>query len=347
MDKRYQVFVSSTYIDLREERQEVMQALLELDCIPTGMELFPAADEDQWSLISKIIDECDYYIVIIAGRYGSIGPDGLGYTEKEYQYALEKGIPIIAFLHSDLESLKASRTEKKEEMQEKLKAFRDLAQQKMCKYWTSPQELGSVVSRSLIKLIKSKPAIGWVRADNLPSADLLTENLELRGKVENLRSKLNTSATEPPKGTETLSQGLDLAPVKIELNYGEKKYNAKGFYHDVKLSWNDIFSTISPLMIDEATEASLKAKLDSYMQKRFLEEVRELMNGKGDFFKFELATESFDTIKIQLRALNIITQSTKVKSVKDLQTYWSLTPYGDTLMIKLRAIKRQPLETPQ
>ena len=48
MDKRYQVFVSSTYMDLREERQEVIQALLELDCIPSGMELFPASDETQW-----------------------------------------------------------------------------------------------------------------------------------------------------------------------------------------------------------------------------------------------------------------------------------------------------------
>jgi len=41
MDRRYHVFVSSTYEDLREERREVMQALLALDCIPTGMELFP------------------------------------------------------------------------------------------------------------------------------------------------------------------------------------------------------------------------------------------------------------------------------------------------------------------
>ena len=68
MEKRYQVFVSSTFEDLKIERQEVMQALLELDCIPSGMELFPAADEDQWSLIKRVIDECDYYIVIIAGK---------------------------------------------------------------------------------------------------------------------------------------------------------------------------------------------------------------------------------------------------------------------------------------
>ena len=77
MDKRYQVFVSSTFEDLQEERKEVMQALLELDCIPAGMELFPAADEAQWTLIKRVIDDCDYYLVIVGGRYGSVNDEGM------------------------------------------------------------------------------------------------------------------------------------------------------------------------------------------------------------------------------------------------------------------------------
>ena len=54
MDKRYQVFVSSTYADLKEERQHVIQALMEMDCIPSGMEVFPAADEEQWDFINVL-----------------------------------------------------------------------------------------------------------------------------------------------------------------------------------------------------------------------------------------------------------------------------------------------------
>lgn len=53
MEKRYQVFVSSTYADLKDERQHVLQALMEMDCIPAGMELFPATDEEQWEFIKK------------------------------------------------------------------------------------------------------------------------------------------------------------------------------------------------------------------------------------------------------------------------------------------------------
>src|SRR5687768_12828918 len=87
MERRYQVFVSSTYTDLIEERREVIQALLELDCLPAGMELFPAANEDQWTLIKEVIDRTDYYVVIVGGRYGSTTPEGISYTEQEYEYA--------------------------------------------------------------------------------------------------------------------------------------------------------------------------------------------------------------------------------------------------------------------
>ena len=113
MNKRYQVFVSSTYEDLIEERLEVMKALLELDCIPCGMEYFPAANEDQWTFIKKLIDTCDYYVVIIGGRYGSEDSDGKSYTQKEYEYALSKGIPTIGFMYYDRNSLSIEKRIKK------------------------------------------------------------------------------------------------------------------------------------------------------------------------------------------------------------------------------------------
>ena len=110
MKKRYTVFISSTYEDLQEERENVMDALLKLDLIPCGMELFPASNESQWSLIKRVIDDCDYYILILAGRYGSINKEeGISYTEMEYRYALTSGKPVIAFVHSHPEELPAKK----------------------------------------------------------------------------------------------------------------------------------------------------------------------------------------------------------------------------------------------
>ena len=228
MEKRYQVFVSSTFEDLIEERQEVMQALLELDCIPAGMELFPAADDDQWTLIKRVIDDCDYYIVVVGGRYGSVGPDGKSFTQMEYEYAISQGKPVIAFLHKDPGKLLAEKTEKHPMAAEKLQQFLSIAKKKMVKYWTSPADLGSVASRSLIKLIKANPAIGWVKADLLPSKDATEEILALRKKIDSLELELEEARTSAPSGTEYLSQGED----QVELRYTFGAYKTKSYMAD-------------------------------------------------------------------------------------------------------------------
>lgn len=173
MEIKHQVFVSSTYRDLVEERKAVIHALLELDCIPSGMELFPAADEDAWTLIKEVIDGCDYYVLILAGKYGSTSPDGVGYTEMEFDYAASISKPIIAFLHENLESLPAANTEKSEAMQIKLGAFREKAKSEHCKFWNTPDDLGGKVSRSLIQLRKRHPSPGWVQGKYAASDAML------------------------------------------------------------------------------------------------------------------------------------------------------------------------------
>lgn len=111
MEKRYHVFISSTYTDLKEERWQALKALMTIDCIVSGMEMFPALDQDQFEYIKEIINSCDYYLLIIGGRYGSLASDGKSYTEKEYEYAVSKGIKVIALIHESPESLDESKKE--------------------------------------------------------------------------------------------------------------------------------------------------------------------------------------------------------------------------------------------
>ena len=83
MEKRYQVFISSTFADLEDERKGVMEAIIELDCFPAGMEMFPASNKEQFEYIKSVIDESDYYVIIVAGGDGTIAEEGIRYTEKE------------------------------------------------------------------------------------------------------------------------------------------------------------------------------------------------------------------------------------------------------------------------
>ncbi len=135
MDVKHQVCVSSTYKDLIPERTAVIHALLELDCIPAGMELFPATDEDAWTLIKEVIDGCDYYVLIIAGKYGSTNKEGVSYTEMEFDYAASKNKPMICFLHENPDTLTAAHTEKVEVAQARAGRFKEKAKDKHYKTW--------------------------------------------------------------------------------------------------------------------------------------------------------------------------------------------------------------------
>lgn len=101
MNKKLQVFVSSTYTDLIQERQAAVEAILDAGHIPAGMELFKSG-KSQMQTIKKWIDESDIYMLILGGRYGSIEIEsGLSYTELEYRYALSKNIPTFSIILTD------------------------------------------------------------------------------------------------------------------------------------------------------------------------------------------------------------------------------------------------------
>ena len=168
MDKRYQVFISSTFKDLEIERQQVMKAILEEECFPAGMEMFPAANDEQFEFIKRIIDNSDYYVLIIAGRYGSLALDGISYTEKEFDYAVQQGIPILALLHSNPDIIPLERSEKSELNREKLQRFREKASTgRVIREWETGEQLKNEVGRALRNAFKYNPRTGWIRANEI------------------------------------------------------------------------------------------------------------------------------------------------------------------------------------
>lgn len=342
MNKIYQVFVSSTYEDLQEERKEVMQALLELDCMPAGMELFPASNDDQWTLIKRVIDTCDYYLLIIGGRYGSTNAEGLSYTQMEFEYALQTGKPIISFLPKTPEDIPSGKCEQDPEKREKLENFKKLAKKKLVKFWSTPENLGSIVSRSMIKLIKDFPAEGWVKSNTIDD-NSMKEIIKLQKENEELKAKLNRISTEPPKGSEQLSQGDDNFTFCFSFSADSKKSLRSYKCEDsVITTWNNIFEKIAPLMINECTEFAFRNTLDVFA-KTFEENLANSPDYKNlcNFQNFRISTETFNQIKVQLRALGLIEISTKKHSTADKSTYWSLTQYGDFAMTQLLALKKQ------
>ena len=211
---KYQVFLSSTYSDLVGERESIIQAILEMYHIPIGMEMFSAEDEDQWEIIRRTIEVSDYYVLVLGLRYGSKTSEGISFTQKEYEYALEKNIPILAFVMRDTVSL--SKDKRDDDLSE-INKFRELVltNSKMAQFWETKDQLIKNVSISLMKQIMQKPGIGWIRGDKARAEEALSreltalskENRELRERVTDLESKISSKI--PVIGVDIVPSAID------------------------------------------------------------------------------------------------------------------------------------------
>src|SRR5262245_17995989 len=171
---KYQISLSSTYEDLKDERAVAVKAVLEMGHIPVGMEMFSAADEEQWKIIARQIEQSDYYVVIVAHRYGS-AVDDLSYTEKEYDYAILKSVPVLGFvLDSNVEwPLQKSDTDAGKKRA--LEAFKEKIKKKPVSFWTSSHDLYGKVSIALMKAINTNPRPGWVRGTEMVAGEVVAE----------------------------------------------------------------------------------------------------------------------------------------------------------------------------
>ncbi len=102
MKKKLQVFVSSTYEDMKAERQKAVEAILAAGHIPAGMELFASENQEQWKVIQRWIRESDVFLILLGGRYGSVeSTQKKSYIHREFEYAVSKNKPIMSVVISD------------------------------------------------------------------------------------------------------------------------------------------------------------------------------------------------------------------------------------------------------
>lgn len=197
MNKKFQIFISSTYTDLHDERQAAVEAILKSGHIPAGMELFAAGNESQMDTIRRWIDESDIYMLILGSRYGSIEPKtGLSYIECEYDYATSVEIPLFSLVCSDniLETVKPSDIRK-----QKYKTFRKRVLSKMCSYYDNCKDIKLGIYESIRNIDDNNGLIGWV-----PSAD--SQNTK---KLVSSISQFDKRENEKEITIETLADYLD------------------------------------------------------------------------------------------------------------------------------------------
>jgi hypothetical protein len=232
-DKRYQVFISATYLDLREERGVLLQALPTLSCLPTTVEAH-AQSLSTMVNIRRRIDESDYYILLVGSRYGSLMPSGVSYTHMEYVYAATKQKPMIVLMHEAPEIRAVELQEQQIEGKLKFSDFRKVLLREQANnivYWRDATDLAMVLRNAIPTLVRKHSAAGWVRVgQSSASAELEKQCVALKKRVQELEQErekwLAASAASIPN--DGLAKGEDL----FEIPYRCKAY-AGGNCQDV------------------------------------------------------------------------------------------------------------------
>jgi hypothetical protein len=263
LDKKYQVFVSSTYTDLIEERQAVSRAILDMGHIPAGMEMFPAADVEQLTYIKKVIDGCDYYVLIIGARYGSLDEAGVSYTEREYEYAVESGKTVLAFLHANIDQVTLGKSDKDDRKHAKLVAFmKRVSQGRLIQYWDSPMALRANAIVSLQKAFSESPQVGWVRADTVATSAAMSDVIKYRNENDELRQKFRViQESVQPKFSDAAA--LD-AEVTFHFTYWDRE-NRKGTR---KITYYDALVYMAPALHTPTTAMGAELQLNSAFKER-------------------------------------------------------------------------------
>ncbi|RVD54093.1 DUF4062 domain-containing protein [Mesorhizobium sp. M7A.F.Ca.ET.027.03.2.1] len=260
--KRYQIFLSSTFSDLEIERRKVMQTLLEMDCIPSGMEFFPASDEETFEFIKTVIDVCDYYVLVVAARYGSVAKDGSSYTEKEYDYAIETGKPVLGFVRRDISQVVVGKTDQNSELLAKLEAFRKkVSEGRLVRMWDNADQLAGQVATTLNTAIKRYPAPGWIRGDQQATSEILTEINNLRKENSALVEKIDS--LKPPISIANLADLNDTHKVKYNYKTG---FNTQKRVGEREYSWGDILRIVGGNFRTPTNTSGMRA-LATYIQK--------------------------------------------------------------------------------
>jgi len=325
MVAKYQVFVSSTYEDLVTQRDQVIKAVLEMGHIPVGMEMFSAADEEQWKIIARHIDESDYYVVVIAHRLGSLTPEGISYTRKEYEYAKGQGVPCLGFILEEGASWLPAFIDGDGDAKAGLDDFKALVREKPVGFWSTNDDLHAKVSIALNKAFIASPRTGWVRASESPGPAVMAELTRLSSENAALRKDAaeRAKAIDEDERSRLGATITRLGEIRRTPHYRRKKNGE--WYADVEISLLRAFRVLAPEMVIESSVNSISVSL-----------AMELCRDSQDEGWHIVATNQTKDILADFLTLDLLAPSERRHAVSDSNEYWSLTSEGVALLKRIR-----------
>jgi nucleoside 2-deoxyribosyltransferase len=269
--KKLQIFISSTFIDLQEERQAAVEAVLAAGHIPAGMELFKPGNDSQLDTIKRWIDESDVYMLILGGRYGSIETtSGKSYTHLEYDYAISKGIPVFAVV-LDKEAITNKTRELGPDAVEtvngtKYEEFKNSVLSRISRFVRDDKDIKLALLETIADFQQRYEFTGWVSGKDVPDTHQLYKDLsKLTAENEKLTQALQKISSSQEISVNGLSfQQISEAMAKKIITIDAKLLEIN---KDKQMNLLEIFNKYGKLFangVHNATNATASEKFFFY-----------------------------------------------------------------------------------
>lgn len=334
MAAKYQVFVSSTFRDLSEERDLVIKAVLEMGHIPVGMEMFSAADEEQWNIIKRQIDQSDYYVVIAAHCYGTTDVSGVSYTEKEFDYAVGQGLPVLGFVLDDSVTWPRDRSDVSEQAIKSLNLFKQKLKSRPVSFWKNGEDLYGRCSIALMKAFSAYPREGWVRSSEVQDIAATKEIIRLSSENAELRAKVSAYEAQLQKESGLVQIMDTMRNNSVAISFFKK--GAKTWESGRTVTLYQIFEVVAPELQVEFGLSQIARYVAMHINGLAFDEVRQ---------EWPTPRNTLRTILADLSALGCVEPSKRRKSVSDKEEYWSLSGDGMSLLAEMRRRRLNKSET--
>lgn len=296
--------------------------------------MFSAADEEQWNIIKKQIDQSDYYVVVVAHRYGSVDASGTSYTEKEYDYASTKGIPTLGFVLEDGVPWPKDKSDTDKTAIKRLKLFRDKVKGKPVSFWKTGDDLYGRCSIALMKAFNAYPREGWVRASQVQDTAASKEIVRLSAENAELRSKL-LDFEQAADEDAAIASAIEILRANTRTISVWKK-SASTWDAGKSVTLYQIFETLAPELQVESDLPTITRYTATNIVNIPSSELRATWPAPRNAIRSILA---------DLAALDCVAPSTRKKPVSDKEEYWSLTAYGAKMLAKMRRRRLESKES--
>lgn len=331
VDKRYQVFISTSGQEMLPERSVLCQTLVGMGFFAWGLEQRTPLST---SLARRQIDDCDYVIMLLGNHYGEQSMSGVSYMQLEYIYAMSKDKPIIAFIHSDLESRRDILPKEPEIVQEKFQAFRQILQQEVehIFYFRNVRELELTVRMNMSNMLIRYPALGWVRPQN--TQELNDEIAALKEKIKGLEGELEQKTPDPFLNVRKVTS-QDTFDFEYQL-HAYQDGNFKELKLNRQMTWLEILQLLFKVFKNQTPEEYFSIRINDYLNETGLKDAQVQMPRAHAVARSQINFRALHNIKHQLKQSDWITP---VGRDDRQRVMWQFTEKGKNLLEKMTASK--------